>query len=138
MSPELTRMSKTPPHQDLSRRERQIMDVLYRRGTATAAEVHAGLPDPPSQTAVRTLLRILEEKGQVTHDADGVRHVYRPTTPREDARTNMMEHLVRTFFNGSRAQAMAALLGDYDEADITDAELARLQTMIAAARRKKS
>ena len=113
------------------------MDVLYRHGSATAAEVHAGLPDPPSQTAVRTMLRILEEKGQITHDADGVRHVYRPTTPREDARTNMLEHMVRTFFNGSRAQAMAALLGDESEAELTDAELARLASLIAAARRRK-
>jgi predicted transcriptional regulator len=130
-------MPKKPPHQDLSRRERQIMDVLYRSGTATAAEVHAGLPDAPSQTAVRTLLRILEEKGQVTHDIDGVRHVYRPTTPREDARTTMLEHMVRTFFNGSRAQAMAALLGDDKESDLTDAELARMASMIADARKKK-
>jgi len=130
-------MPKRSPHQDLSRRERQIMDVLYRHGRATAAEVHAGLPDPPSQTAVRTMLRILEEKGQITHDAEGVRHVYRPTTPREDARTNMLEHMVRTFFNGSRAQAMAALLGEESEAELTDAELARLASLIAAARRKK-
>ena len=130
-------MPKDSPHQDLSRRERQIMDVLYRSGTATAAEVHAGLPDPPSQTAVRTMLRILEEKGHVTHDADGVRHVYRPTTPREDARSSMLDHMVRTFFNGSRAQAMAALLGEDSEADLTDAELARLASLIAAARRKK-
>jgi predicted transcriptional regulator len=130
-------MTQKPPHQDLSRRERQIMDVLYRHGTATAAEVHAGLPDPPSQTAVRTLLRILEDKGQVTHEADGVRHVYRPVTPREDARTTMLDHMVRTFFNGSRAQAMAALIGDEADAELSDAELARLASLIAAARKRK-
>lgn len=111
------------------------MDVLYRRGHATAAEVHEQLPDAPSATAVRTLLRILEEKGQVAHDVDGVRHIYRPTVAREDARASVLDHMVRTFFNGSRAQAMAALLGDDD--DLTDADLARLSTMIAAARRKK-
>jgi predicted transcriptional regulator len=131
-------MSTTPQPQDLTRRERQIMDVLYRHGRATAAEVHAGLPDPPSQTAVRTLLRILEDKGQVTHDADGVRHVYRPTTPREDARATVIEHVVRTFFNGSRAQAMAALLGEDDQSKLSDAELARMASMIAAAREKKA
>ena len=124
-------------HLHLSRRERQIMDVLYRRGSATAAEVRDGLPDAPSATAVRTLLRILEEKGQATHDVDGVRHVYRPTTPREDARASVLDHLVRTFFDGSRAQAVAALLGD-DEDELTAPELARLAAMIADARKRKA
>jgi BlaI family penicillinase repressor len=123
------------PHLNLSRRERQIMDVLYRRGNATAAEVREGLPDAPSATAVRTLLRILEEKGQVTHRVDGVRHVYRPTMPREDARASVIDHLVRTFFGGSKAQAVAALLGDEDE--LTAPELTRLAAMIADARRRK-
>ena len=122
----------------LTRRERQIMDVLYRRGHATAAEVHAGLPDAPSPTAVRTLLRILEDKGKVTHDLDGVRHLYRATVPRERARASMLDHLVQTFFNGSRVQAAAALLGEDSDKPLSDRELARLASIISAERRRRS
>src|SRR3954447_16757773 len=92
----------------LSRRERQIMDVVYRHGHATAAEIHHELPDPPVAAAVRTLLRILEEKGHLRHEKDGPRHVYYPTTPRSVAQRSAIRHLVGTFFDGSRAAAVAA------------------------------
>ena len=98
----------------LSRRERQIMDVVYRRGRATAAEIHADLPDPPVAAAVRTLLRILEEKGHLRHEKEGPRHVYYPVTPRNVAQRSAVRHLIGTFFNGSRAAAIAALLDESD------------------------
>ena len=121
----------------LSRRERQIMDAIYQKGRATAAEVAAALPDAPTLTAVRTMLRILEDKGHLRHEADGVRHVYVPVMPREEARRSMLEHVVATFFNGSREQTMAALLGD-DADEIPDAELDRLQRLIDEARTRRS
>src|SRR5947207_1625120 len=96
----------------LSRRETQIMDIVYRLGRATAGEIHSLLPDAPHAAAVRTLLRILEGKGQLRHEKDGPRHVYFPTMPRDVARKSAMKHLLGTFFNGSRAAAMAALLDD--------------------------
>jgi predicted transcriptional regulator len=96
----------------LSRRERQIMDVVYRHGRATAAEIHDELPDPPVPAAVRTLLRILEEKGHLRHEKDGPRHIYFPVTPRTVAQRSAVRHLIGTFFNGSRAAAVAALLDD--------------------------
>jgi predicted transcriptional regulator len=117
----------------LSRRERQIMDSIYRRGRATAAEVLEDLPDPPSYSAVRTMLRLLEDKGHVTHEQDGPRYVYRPTVPRENARTHALKHLVSTFFNGSAEQAMAALL-EMSDAGLSSDELDRLQRLIEAAR----
>ena len=104
----------SPPVAHLSRRERQIMDVVYRHGQATAAEIHSELPDPPVAAAVRTLLRILEEKGHLRHEKDGPRHVYYPTTPRSVAQRSAVRHLVGTFFNGSRAAAVAALLDETD------------------------
>src|ERR671925_464450 len=94
----------------LSRRERQIMDIIYARGQATAAEVTAALPDPPSYSAVRALLRILEQKGHLRHEQDGPRYVFLPTVPRDRARRSAMRHLVRTFFDGSTEDAVAALL----------------------------
>ncbi len=96
----------------LSRRERQIMDAVYRMGSATAREIRDALPEPPHAAAVRTMLRILESKGHLKHTADGPRHVYQPTTPRNVAQKSAMRHLVSTFFNGSRAAAMAALFDD--------------------------
>jgi predicted transcriptional regulator len=99
---------------NLSRRERQIMDVVYQRGRATAAEIHAQLPEPPCAAAVRTLLRILEEKGHLRHEKDGPRHMYFPTTPRSVAQKSAVKHLIGTFFNGSRAAAVAALLEESD------------------------
>jgi predicted transcriptional regulator len=104
----------------LSRRERQIMDVVYRRGRATAAEIHGDLPDPPVAAAVRTLLRILEEKGHLRHEKEGPRHVYYPVTPRSVAQRSAVRHLIGTFFNGSRAAAIAALLDESDRPLTTD------------------
>jgi BlaI family transcriptional regulator, penicillinase repressor len=118
----------------LSRRERQIMDVIYRRGRATAAEVLADLPDPPSYSAVRALLRLLEAKGHVQHEQDGPRYVYAPTVARDRARRSALKHVVRTFFDGSTSEAMAALLDG--EARLDDAELDRLSAMIAQARKE--
>jgi predicted transcriptional regulator len=103
-------MPALPTH--LSRRERQIMDVVYRHGHATAAEIHDELPDPPVPAAVRTLLRILEEKGHLRHEKEGPRHIYFPVTPRNVAQRSAVRHLIGTFFNGSRAAAVAALLDD--------------------------
>lgn len=94
----------------LGRRERQIMDIVYRRGRATAAEVLADLPDPPTYTAVRGMLRHLEDKGLVRHDQDGPRYVYSATSPVREVRATAMAHLVRTFFDGSASTAVAALL----------------------------
>lgn len=128
-------MKKEPPL-DLSRRERQIMDVVYRRGSATAAEITADLPDPPTQTAVRTMLRILEDKGHLTHEQDGLRYVYRAVVDREKARESVIRHLVKTFFDGSAEQAMATLI-DKSASELTDAELARLAGMIAIARKRQ-
>src|SRR3954471_349842 len=99
-----------PVGKGLSRRERQIMDVVYRRGPATAAEVLEGLPDPPSYSAVRAMLRVLEEKGHLRHEEKGPRYVYLPTVPREEARQSALSQLVQTFFDGSTEQAVAALL----------------------------
>jgi len=108
-------MAPTPAPTQLSRRERQIMDVVYRRGHATAAEIHDQIPDPPCAAAVRTLLRILEEKGHLRHEKEGPRHIYHPTTPRSVAQRSAVRHLIGTFFNGSRAAAVAALLDESDK-----------------------
>ena len=119
--------------QDLSRRERQIMDSIYRRGKATAAEVLADLPDPPSYSAVRTMLRLLEDKGHLRHEQDGPRYVYVPMVARENARVSALRHLVSTFFNGSTEQAMAALL-EISDSEISADQLDRMQQLIEQAR----
>jgi predicted transcriptional regulator len=119
--------------EQLSRRERQIMDVIYARGQATAAEVTAALPDPPSYSAVRALLRILEQKGHLRHQEDGPRYVFLPTVSRDRARRSALRNLVRTFFDGSPAQAAAALI---DQADLTDDEMDRLAALIDKARKE--
>ena len=121
------------PYQGLSRRERQIMDVLFARGSATAAEVLEGMPDPPSYSAVRATLRVLEEKGAVVHTQDGPRYVYRPAVAREEARRVALSHLVRTFFNGSVEQAAVALLR-LEDTELGEAELERLRRAIEDAR----
>jgi predicted transcriptional regulator len=125
---------KTPPHHELSRRERQIIDILYAQGRATAAEVQASLPDPPSYSAVRAMLRILEEKGHVRHEQDGPRYVYVPTVARDNAKRSAMRHMLQTFFDGSAEQAISALLDD-SSARLSDAELDRLARLINQARR---
>jgi len=105
------------------------MDVVYRLEQATAAEIHAELPDPPVAAAVRTLLRILEEKGHLRHEKDGPRHVYFPTTPRKVAQRSAVRHLIATFFGGSRAAAAAALLEESDR-PLTDHERAQLEVAL--------
>jgi BlaI family transcriptional regulator, penicillinase repressor len=124
------------PATRLSRRERQIMDVLYRAGRATAAEVQAGMPDAPSYSAVRTMLRILEEKGHVRHEPDGPRYVYIPTVGRDKARRSALKHVVNTFFEGSAAQVMAALF-ELSPRDLGDDEIARLRQLIDNAKQQK-
>lgn len=116
----------------LSRRERQILDILYARGSGTAAEVQLALPDPPSYSAVRALLRILEEKGHARHESQGTRYVYLPSVPRESARHSALSRIVKTFFDGSAAQAAAALV---DSGSLSDDELARLSALIDRARK---
>jgi predicted transcriptional regulator len=106
-----TPRSKPPaPDAKLTRRERQIMDILYRDGEATVADVMAQLPDPPSYSAVRATMNVLEEKGHVRHKQDGPRYVYLPAVPRERARRAAMKHLLQTFFDGSAERAVVALL----------------------------
>ena len=122
-----------PP--SLSRRERQIMDVLYRTGRSTVADVRAQLPAAPSYSAVRTMLRILEEKGHVRHDFDGPRFVYIPTVTRDKAKRSALKHLVNTFFEGSATQVMAALV-DMSPQSLDDAEIARLRQIIDDARKR--
>ena len=125
--------SPVPP---LSRRERQIMDVLYRAGRATAAEVQAGVPSPPGYSAVRTLLRILEEKGHVRHEQDGPRYVYIPTVGRDKAKRSALTHVVNTFFDGSASQVMAALF-ELSPRDLADEEIVRLRELIDHAKRAR-
>jgi len=119
----------------LSRREREIMDVIYRAGRATAAEVLDQLADPPSYSAVRALLRVLEEKGHLRHEEEGPRYVFAPTVPRARARQSALRQILHTFFDGSTEQAVAALL-DLSSAKLSDEELARLSRMIADARKE--
>lgn len=111
------------------------MDIVYQLGEATAAEVMDGMPNPPSYSAVRAMLRILEEKGHLTHTKDGPRYVYQPTVAPEKARKTALRHVVRTFFDGSAEQAVAALL-DTEGSDFSDDELNRLATLIEHARRE--
>jgi predicted transcriptional regulator len=120
---------------NLSKRERQIMDILYRQGQASAAEVRANLPDPPSYSAVRATLRILEEKGHVQHQQDGPRYLFRPAVARDKATRSALRHLVKTFFNGSAEQAVATLL-DESTSKLTPEELDRLAGLIDEARSK--
>ena len=122
------------PHLDLSRRERQIVDILYTQGRATAAEVQLALPDPPSYSAVRAMLRILEEKGHIRHEQDGPRYVYVPTVAPERAHKTALRHVLQTFFNGSAEQALSALL-DESDTRLSDHELDRLAKVIDRARR---
>jgi len=127
-------MLMTNAHRDLSRRERQILDILYKNGRATAAEVQAALPEPPSYSAVRALLRILEEKGHVRHEQDGPRYVYLPTVARDNAKRSALRHILQTFFDGSAEQAISALL-DESSTKLSSAELDRLARLIDGARK---
>ena len=118
----------------LSRRERQIMDALHQRGRASAAEVQALLPDPPSYSAVRALLRILEDKGHIQHLREGARYVYLPRMSQEGARRSALKRVVATFFQGSVTQAVAALLETADTR-LADSEIEQLKHMIEKARK---
>lgn len=116
-------------YRDLTRRERQIMDSVYRRGSATAAEVLQDLPEPPSYSAVRAMLRKLQDKGYLLATQDGPRYLYSAVIPRDEARESALHRLVRTFFDGSRAKAVAALL-DPDEGALSDEEMRELEALI--------
>jgi predicted transcriptional regulator len=118
----------------LSRRERQIMDVLYERGRATAAEILASLPDPPSYSAIRALIKVLEDKGHVKHQEDGPRYVFTPSVPRAKARKNAVKHLLQTFFDDSAGEAVASLLGA-SGGKLTPEELDKIEELIARARK---
>ncbi len=125
-----------PAEPSLSRRERQILDVVYALGRASAAEVVTRLPDAPSKTAVRTFLRILEEKGHLVHDEEGRTYVYRPSRPRERAGAGAFRRVLDVFFAGSLEEAVAAHLGESAE-DLDDAQLKRLGGLIRDARRTR-
>ena len=127
-------MVKRLLHATLSRRERQIMDILYRRGRATAAEVMAEITGDPSYSTVRTQLRVLEDKGHVHHEEHGLRYVYAPAVPRHAARKSALRHLVDTFFDGSTEQAVAALLGG-QAARLSDDDLKRIADLVTKARK---
>ena len=121
-------------HTVLTRRERQIMDILFRRGRATAAEVMEDLPGEPSYSTVRTQLRVLEEKGHVRHEEDGVRFIYMPAVARHAARKSALRHLIETFFDGSSEKAVAALLGG-EGSKLSDEQLDRIAELIAKSRK---
>ena len=123
------------PYAELGRRERQIMDVLFREGRATATDVRNALEDAPSYSAVRGMLRLLEDKGYLTHEWEGPRYVYRPTASRAQLPRSAARHLLDTFFNNSMESAVAAMLGAAERPP-TDEELERLAGLIADARRK--
>ena len=126
---------KKNPHANLSRRERQIMDVLYRRGRATAAEVMEDVSGEPNYSTVRTQLRVLEEKGHVRHEEEGLRYVYVAAVPRQAARKSALRHLVDTFFDGSAEKVVGALLGG-EAARLSEDELQRIAALVAKAKKE--
>ncbi|HVF90219.1 MAG TPA: BlaI/MecI/CopY family transcriptional regulator [Blastocatellia bacterium] len=126
---------KRDAHMHLSRRERQIMNVIYRLGQASATEVMENMPEPPSYSAVRTMLRLLEEKGYLKHDQDGPRYVYIPTMSREKASQSALKQLMQTFFDDSTEQAVAALL-DISRSKLSNSELDKLSALIEQARKE--
>ncbi len=117
----------------LSRRERQIMDILYERGQASVAETQEAMQDSPGYSAVRAMLRILEEKGVITHSQTGSRYLYRPVLPQEQAAQSALQNLVKTFFGGSIERAVSALVSE-PEANLSEDDLARISALIEAAR----
>lgn len=119
----------------LSRRERQIMDILYQRGSASAADVREGMEDAPSYSAVRAMLRVLEEKGHVTHQEQGLKYVYLPTVKRDRAKKSALKHLLDTFFNDSPEQVVAALL-DVSSTRLKPEELERMARLIEKAKKE--
>lgn len=133
--PPATAAAAVPAAPALSRRERQVMDILYRRAAATVAEIMAELPDPPTYSAVRSVLRILGDKGLIRYRADGPRYVYYPAAPAEQAREDVLAHVVRTYFGGSPEQAVTALLRMSD-AELSAADVARHREAIRRARQQ--
>jgi BlaI family transcriptional regulator, penicillinase repressor len=131
-------MAKTPdtPHSALTRRERQIMDILYRRGRATAGEVMEELSGNPNYSTVRTQLRVLEEKGHVTHEEEGLRYIYTPAVPRTSARKSALRHLVDTFFDGAPENAVAAILGG-EGSKLSEEQLDRIADLVKKSRTKR-
>ena len=129
-------MPGTSLHASLTKRERQIMDRLYRLGRATANEILDGLAGSPSSSTVRTQLRVLESKGFVRHEEEGLRYVYVPTVPRHAARRSALKHLVDTFFDGSNAKVVAALLGG-DCGRVTDDDLDRIAALVSGAKSER-
>ena len=128
-------MERKHDSSELGRRERQILEVVFRLGEAAVADVLEQLPDPPAYDSVRTMLRILESKGFLKHRRDGTKYVYRPTQSRESASKSALMHLMSTFFENSVADTMAAAL-DLKSDNLTDEELSRLETLIRAARKE--
>jgi predicted transcriptional regulator len=127
-------MTAATAHSSLTKRERLIMDALYQLGRATAAEILARLPGSPSSSTVRTQLRVLETKGHVKHEEQGLRFVYMPTVPRHAARRSALRHLVDTFFEGSSARVVAALLGG-EGSNVSEEELDRIEDLVRHARK---
>ena len=128
-------MAKRKGPQELGRRERQIMDAVYQLGEGSVGDVRARLPDPPSYSAVRTMIRLLERKGYLRHRKAGTKYVYRPTEPHESASRSALGHLVDTFFGGSASDAVAALL-DVSSNRLSDADYRRMQQLIEEARKE--
>jgi predicted transcriptional regulator len=135
MSKKTTPRTKVKTDPDLSRRERQIMDVLFARGRATGQEIQGGLADQPNYSSVRTILRVLERKGYVRHVEEGLRYVYEPTVARKAASRSALQRIIRTFFDGSAKEAAAALL-DPAAFHLSEEELSELARMIERAKRK--
>jgi len=127
-------MAEGKPDQDLTRRERQIMDALYRLGKASAADIRASLANPPSYTAVRTHLTLLQDKGLVRFESDGTRYIYEPTVPREETARTVIKGVLQTFFENSVEKAVATLI-DQDDEPLSNAQLDRLAAMIEQARK---
>jgi predicted transcriptional regulator len=129
-------MTQRSSSEDLSRRERQVMEILHRRGESTVTEIMKAMADPPTYSAVRSILRILREKKLINHKEDGPRYVYFPARPTDKAREDVLAHVVQTYFAGSTEQAVTALLR-LSDADLNDAEIARLREKIRRARRNE-
>jgi BlaI family transcriptional regulator, penicillinase repressor len=129
-------MRKRPATEDLSRRERQVMEILHRRGESTVAEIMQGMSDPPTYSAVRSILRILGDKGMVSHREDGPRYVYAPARPTDKTRDDVLEHVVQTYFSGSVEHAVNALLL-LSDTNLKDTDLNRLRDKIRRARQSE-
>jgi BlaI family penicillinase repressor len=124
-------------HDRLSRRERQVMNIIYAKGRATATEIHATLPDPPTFSATRAIIRTLEEKGHIRHEEQGLKYIYLPVVPADKARHSALNNVVATFFQGSPSRLLATLL-DSSASKISDEELRELEELIRKARQEKS